>query len=210
MLFRSPTTVAAVQPCTEPGGPVTGALDGTTGKLDEVLEGTALGSLSLDAPLLSALEQQLQEQAQAQAQPQAGPEAPPTCASTASDRGELTIGLGPTDDSTDGPTTSLAELDLELLDLNVVVELGTGATAVDVDLPELCDIVPGGRSVICALDSLTPANIGLVLDTAGEDAGATITVKQGDRTIETKTVDVLSDVGNLAGSLLGGGGTTAP
>lgn len=200
-----PTPAAVAQPpCTEPGGPVTDTVDGLTDTVDEALEGTGLGALDVDVPVLSALEQEA-------GQPEAAaPQAPPTCASTSSERGELTIGLGPTDDSAGGPTTSLAGLDLELLDLNVVVELGTGATAVDVDLPDLCEILPGGRSVTCALDSLTPANIGLLLDTAGPDAGATITVKQGDRTIETKTVDVLSDVGNLAGALLGGSGSPSP
>ena len=127
-----------------------------------------------------------------------------SCGDADGDRGELSIGLD-TDLTGQG---DLAAVDLELLDLAVKVELGTGATALDIGLPDVCDLVDGGRTVICALDSLTPSNIGLLLDTAGADTGATVTITQGDRPVDVKTVDVLEGVGDVAGGVLGATPTT--
>lgn len=150
-------------------------------------------SLDVDLPALSAFD---------------GNEAPdveiddPVC--TVDERGStLSVELGAADDTETKP--DLAAVDLKALDLNVTVELGTGATALGIDLPDACEILNDGKQVDCALESLADSNLGLQLDTEGEDAGATITVKQGDRTLGVKTVDVVSALGDTAGSLLGGG-----
>lgn len=182
---------AAAQPCPE----VTGTPASTSST--RANRGEGLLSLDVDLPVLSALDKDPPQLALQD----------PLCAATGSDSGALSIGLGPAD--TEGGTPpDLASIDLEALDLNLTVELGTGATAVGVDLPDVCEILNDGREVSCALDSLLPTNIGLELDTEGENAGATITVRQGDRELDVKTVDILGAVGDLTGPLLGT--TTTP
>lgn len=191
----APTTAAARQPCPEVAA--TGASTGssTSSATDR---GAGLLSLDVDLPVLSALDQDNPPQLALQ---------DPLCAATGSDSGALTVGLGPAD-SESGTAPDIAAIDLQALDLELTVELGTGATAVGVDLPDLCEILNDGRQVSCALDSLLPTNIGLELDTEGADIGATITVRQGDRTLDVKTVDIVGALGNLGAPLLGGTTTT--
>ena len=195
------TTAPAAAPASADAQPCAEVTDAAADEPAASEDDSGLLGLNVELPVLDALQDGVTPDVSLDAR----------CRSTAADRSELTIGVG-SEDASDGPGTSLAEVDLNLLDLNVTVELGTGATAVNVDLPELCQILNGGQEVTCALDSLTDANIGLLLDTAGADAGATITVKQGEKTIDVRTVDVLSAVGdltgNLTGGLLGGGGST--
>lgn len=190
----APTTATtAAQPC--PEREVTEASAGSTSSAPT--RGSGLLSLDVDLPVLSALDQSN------------GPDIAlqdPMCTAT-DGGGGLTIDLGPATETGD-QAPNLAAVDLEALDLNLTVELGTGATAVGVDLPELCEILDGGREVSCALDSLLPSSIGLELDTAGSDAGATITIRQGERTLDVKTVDILGALGTLASPLLGGTTTT--
>jgi RNA polymerase sigma factor (sigma-70 family) len=190
----APATTAATtqQPCAEL---ISTSTDTPTSTARN--RGAGLLGLDIDLPVVSAL---------------TGNNLPltlqdPLCTATGSDSSQLTIGLGPAAGPS-GDAPDIAAVDLTALDLNLTVELGTGATAVGVDLPELCEILDGGRQVTCTLDSLLPDSIGLELDTAGSDAGATITVRQGDQTLDVKSVDILGALGELTGPLLGGSTTT--
>jgi len=176
---------------------VTAQLDGGSLAADGP-EGDGLLSLDVGTPLTDVL---AGEGGGAEGESAAGEGA--SCDEGGDDQSALQIGL-----DTDLAQGDLAEVDLSLLDLEVMVELGTGATALELGLPDVCDIIDAGQTVICALDSLTPSNIGLLLDTAGADTGATVTVSQGDRTVDVKTVDVLDTVGDLAGGVLGSSPTT--
>jgi RNA polymerase sigma factor (sigma-70 family) len=196
-----PAELAGAQPCPASstlgldvgGGGSTGAgtdADAAAENGDAAVddEGNIL-SLDVDVPLLDELASGLVLEE-------------PLCTATAPDRGELSVGLGTADEAL--ADTTLADVDLELLDIELKVELAGGATAVDLGLPDLCEVSDDRRSVVCAVDSLTPANIGLLLDTAGADAGATISVTQNGETIDVRTVDVLSQVDDLTGGLLDG------
>ncbi|HMG43837.1 MAG TPA: sigma-70 family RNA polymerase sigma factor [Acidimicrobiales bacterium] len=203
-----PPSVAAArqeQPCPEVSTDDEGA-EGDADTAEDAATDDAkspLASLDVDVPALNAL---------GDAAPDIDLDVDALC-SPGEDRSELTIGVGAGDEAADTGTT-IADVDLEVLDLSLSVKLGTGATALDVGLPEICDLLNGGQEVSCALDDLTDADIGLVLDTAGQDAGATITLRQGDKVIDVKTVEVLGAVedltGGLLGPLLGGGTTTIP
>lgn len=194
-----PAELAAAQPC--PASSTLGLDVGGAGSTDAGADadadtgGGAQGddgnilSLDVDVPLLEEVASGLVLEE-------------PMCTATAPDRSELSVGLGAADEAL--ADTTLAEVDLELLDIELKVELAGGATAIDLGLPDLCEVSDDRRSVVCAVDSLTPANIGVLLDTAGADAGATISVTQNGETIDVRTVDVLSQVGDLTGGLLDG------
>ncbi|HEY8544109.1 MAG TPA: sigma-70 family RNA polymerase sigma factor [Acidimicrobiales bacterium] len=216
MLTAAPDTTLA--PATTTAPPAAAAAPGTTAPpavaaatdqchlldVEAELDGSALTagdglddqlvSLNVDTPLTRALGGEGSGDGD-----QGGSPASP-CA-TAEGEGALSIGL---DTDLGGDDGQLADVDLEVLDLEVKIELGTGATALDVGLPDVCELIDAGQTVICALDSLTPSNIALLLDTAGADTGATISITRNGRTIDVKTVDVLGAVGDLAEGILGG------
>jgi hypothetical protein len=217
--------VTPTQACTSPDATEAASPDPTTPATTTpsgdapAASGTTGLSLDLPLPLLGDVLEPALDGLVETAQPVLTLTDPVCTVDPGDDRGELTVAVqapGATEAAEAPETTATTAplVDLAAAGIELTIELSDGALAIDAQLPAGCEILDGGHTVRCTLDeALLGDETTLALELLGEESEiATVRLRQGDQTLDVRTVGLLGDLvdGLLPGATGGPEANAAP